>query len=389
MKTDTLTNHPPRVDVANDNPPLTAPVYHSVKFRLDDFAEALRMQAGEREAFFYSRVDNPTLKQLEQTLATLQQRQSCVLAASGVAAMGLTLQALCKQGDHIVVCAEGYMPTRAVVRRVLARFGVSHTVIAIDDLESLERLLEVTPTRLITFESPTNPILKIADLERLCAIAKAHDCLTVLDNTLAGVHAHGQYPLDVFVHSLTKYANGHGDVLAGAVIADEPLLTRIRHEFLTMGSMLDPHAAFLIQRGLKTYDLRYQRASENALAIARFLETHPAVSKVRYPGLASHPQHQLAMRQTGNGGGVVTFDMKGDEAVANAVVAKLKLFLLAASLGSTESLVLPPCMLQARDLNDTQRGWTDITPTTIRLSIGIENSCDLLADLRQALSAGA
>ncbi|MGE0115146.1 MAG: PLP-dependent aspartate aminotransferase family protein [Steroidobacteraceae bacterium] len=386
MKPDTLTNHPPQVSVAADNPPLVAPIYQSVKFTYDDLAEAERASAGERDGFFYSRIDNPTLRQLEQTLAALQGRSHCVLAPSGVAAVSLTLQALCKQGDHIVVFAEGYAPTRAMARKVLARFGVSHTVLSIDDLPGVERVLQATPTRLMVFESPTNPMLKIADLERLCELAKAHGCLTVLDNTLAGVHAQGQYPIDVYVHSLTKYANGHGDVLAGAVISDAELMARLRPEFMVMGSMLDPHAAFLIQRGLKTYGLRYERASQNALLLAQFLERQPAVRRVFYPGLASHPQHALAMRQTGNGGAVISFELHGDEAAANACVQRLKLFRLAASLGSTESLVLPPSMLQARDLNAEQRQWAGITHSTIRLSAGIEDSDDLQADLQQALA---
>ena len=386
MKPDTFVNHPPSVVVAPDNPPLVAPVYHSVKFTLNDFDEAQRLQCGERDAYFYSRVSNPTLAQLEQTLAGLQQRSGCVLASSGVAAMSMTLQALCAQGDQLLLCAEGYMPTRSMVRRVLARYGVRYTVVSVEDHVGIETILRATPTRALVFESPTNPVLKVADITRLCALASANNCLTVLDNTLAGIHAHGQYPVDVFVHSLTKYANGHGDVLAGAVIANEPLLTRIRHEFLTMGSMLDPQAAFLIQRGLKTYSLRYERAADNALQIAQSLLSHPAVREVRYPGLPSHPQHALAMQQTGNGGGIVTFKVHGDASRANAVVAKLKLFKLAASLGSTESLVLPPSMLQAHDLQGDAQRWTAIDDTTIRLSIGIEAIDDLLADLQQALA---
>lgn len=385
MKPDTLTNHPPQVSVAADNPPLVAPIYQSVKFSFDELSEAERANAGERDGFSYSRIDNPTLRQLELTLAALQGRSHCVLTSSGVAAVSLTLQALCKQGDHIVVFAEGYGPTRAMARRVLARFGVTFSVLSIDDLDGIERVLQSTPTRLMVFESPTNPILKIADLERLCAVAKMHGCLTVLDNTLAGLHAHGQYPLDIYVHSLTKYANGHGDVLAGAVIANEALMKQLRPEFITMGAMLDPHAAFLIQRGLKTYGLRYERACQNALTIARLLEQHPAVTNVRYPGLASHPQHLLAMRQTGNGGGVISFEVRRDAAAANDCVQRLKLFRLASSLGSTESLVLPPSMLQARDLLPEQRAWAGVTDRTIRLSVGIEAIDDLLADVQQAL----
>ncbi len=386
MKPNTLTNHPPPATVAADNPPLVAPIYQSVKFTFDDLHEAARMNAGERDGYFYSRIGNPTLRQLERTLAALQGRSDCVLTGSGVAAVSLTLQALCRQGDHILVFAEGYLPTRAMARRVLSRFGVTHTVLSVDDLAGIEQLLRSTPTRLMVFESPTNPILKIADIERLCALAKANACLTVLDNTLAGLHAHGQFPVDVYVHSLTKYANGHGDVMAGAVIADAALIKRLRSEFIAMGSTLDPHAAFLIQRGLKTYGLRYERACQNALAIAEYLQKHPVVGKVLYPGLDTHPQHALAMQQTGNGGAVITFEVRGDEAFANTCVQRMRLFKLAASLGSTESLVLPPSMLQARDLDAQQRPWAGVTDSTIRLSVGIEDVQDLLDDLQQALS---
>lgn len=385
MKPNTFLNHPPSVTVAADNPPLVAPIYQSVKFTFDELHQAERHGAGERDGFFYSRVDNPTLRQLEQTLAGLQQRNACLLTSSGVAAVSLTLQALCKQGDHLIVMAEGYGPTRSMVRRVLARFGVRFSVLSVEDLAGIERTLQTTPTRLMIFESPTNPILKVADIEALCALAKANNTLTVLDNTLAGLHAHGQYPIDVYVHSLTKYANGHGDVLAGAVIGDEALLAAMHPEFLVMGATLDPHAAFLVQRGLKTYGLRYERACQNALQIAQFLEAHPAVERVRYPGLPSHRQHALAMQQTGNGGGVIAFDIRGTETTANACVQKLKFFKLAASLGSTDSLAMPPSMLQARDLRDEQAQWAEITDRTIRLSVGIEDAQDLIDDLWQAL----
>jgi len=385
MKADTLTNHPPAVAVAEDNPALVAPIYQSVKFTFDALEEAQRHSRGERDGYAYTRIDNPTLRQLEQTLAALQQRTHCVLTPSGVAAVALSMQALCKQGDHVIVFAEGYLPTRNVARRILSRFGIKSTVLSIEDHEAIEKTLKGTPTRLMIFESPTNPILKVANIERLCDLAKAHNCLTVMDNTVAGVHAHGNYPIDVFVHSLTKYANGHGDVTAGAIISDESLTRTLRGEVLTMGVTLDPHAAFLIQRGLKTYGLRFERSCENAFAIARMLSTHPAVELVRYPGLQSHPQHALAMKQTGNGGGVVTIDVKGDEAKANEFVSKLKLFKLASSLGSTESLVLPPSMLQARDLSGDARQWAGITMQTIRLSIGVEDIDDLIEDLKLAL----
>jgi cystathionine beta-lyase/cystathionine gamma-synthase len=385
MKTETLTNHPPQITIATDNPPLVAPIYQTVKFTFDELGEAQRHGRGEREGFAYSRIDNPTTHQLELTLAALQRRDRCVLTSSGVAAIALTMQALCKQGDHLVVFAEGYAPTRNVARRVLSRFGVNFSVLSVEDHLAIERTLRTTPTRLMLFESPTNPILKVADVARLCGIAKANDCLAVMDNTMAGLHAHGDYPVDIFVHSLTKYANGHGDVTAGAIIGNEALMKIIRSEVLTMGVALDPHAAFLVQRGLKTYGLRFERSCQNALAIARMLESHPAVDRVYYPGLESHPGYSLAMSQTGNGGGVITFEAKGDEARANQIVDKLKLFKLASSLGSTESLVMPPSMIQARDLVGDQKNWAGISMQAIRLSIGVEHVDDLITDLQQAL----
>lgn len=387
LKPGTFVNHPPQVPVAADNPPLVAPIYQSVKFSFEDIDEALRFNAGERDGYFYSRASNPTLRQLELTLSALQGRDGCLLAPSGVAAMSSAMQALCKQGDHVIVFAEGYLPTRAMIRRVLARFGVRHTVLSIDDLAGVEHVLSTLPTRLLAFESPTNPILKIADIERLCALARRYGALTVLDNTLAGLHAHAQFPIDVYVHSLTKYANGHGDVLGGAVLAAAPLIAQMRPEFLVMGVTLDPHAAFLVQRGLKTYALRYERACENALAVARFLEAHAGVDRVRYPGLTAHPQHALARRQMNDFGTIVTFDIRGDKRLADRFVGGLKLFRLAASLGSTESLVLPPGMLQARDLSPDQRPWAAIGANTVRLSLGIEDIGDLLADLAHALAA--
>ena len=385
MKIDTLTNHPPAVTVATDNPPLVAPIYQSVKFTFDTLAEAQRHSAAERDGYAYSRVDNPTLRQLEQTLAAMQQRTHCVLTSSGVAAVGLAMQALCSQGDHIIVFAEGYAPTRNVARRVLSRFGGKFSVLSLENHAAIEKTLKEIPTRLMVFESPTNPILKVADVARLCELAKLNNCLTIMDNTVAGLHAHGQFPIDVFVHSLTKYANGHGDVTAGAIISDAKLMKTLRGEVLTLGVTLDPHAAFLVQRGLKTYTLRFDRSVENALSIARMLASHPVVERVHYPGLESHPQHALAMKQMGNGGGVVSFDIRGDESKANEFVSKLKLFKLASSLGSTESLVMPPSMIQARDLSGEPREWADISMRSIRLSIGVEHIDDLLADLQQAL----
>lgn len=386
MKNRTRVIHPPEVIVPADNRTLVAPIYQSVKFTFDKLEETERFFRHEREGFYYSRHDNPTLRQLALTLAELQGREACLLTASGVAAINLALLALCKQGDHVLLFAEMYQPTRYMVRRLLERYGVTHTMLSITDTAGIERVLASTPTRVVVFESPTNPVLKIADISRITAAARAQGALTLLDNTFAGFHNHGQFDIDIFAHSLTKYASGHGDVMGGAVIANRELIEAMHRDFGIIGATLDPHAAFLMQRGLKTYFVRYERQCANALAVAQFLERHERVARVRYPGLSSHPQHTLATQQLHDFGTIVTFDLR-EPAAAVPFTERLKLFAIAASLGSTESLVQPGQLMRPSYLTGEERAWSEIADTTVRLSIGIEAAEDLLSDLEHALIA--
>jgi cystathionine beta-lyase/cystathionine gamma-synthase len=385
MKKPTRVNHPPSVELPADNRSLVAPIYQSVKFEFDTVEETQRNLRGERAGFFYSRRSNPTLRQLEMLVAELQGREEALVTSSGVAAIGQCLLSLLKQGDHVVCFIETYGPTRHMIKRVLARFGVSHTMLSIADLEGVERTLVQTPTRLVIFESPTNPVTKIADIERLTHLARAHGALTVLDNTFAGLHNHGQYDIDVFVHSLTKYASGHGDVMGGAVIARAELIRAMRADFVTLGAFLDPHAAFLILRGLKTYFLRSREQSANAMRVARFLADHSRVARVFYPGLEAHPQHALARTQMHDFGSIVSFDIRGGAEAGRQFADALQLFARAASLGSTESLVMPPQLLRSRDLTPEQVKLSGVSESTVRLSVGIEDADDLIADLGQAL----
>src|SRR5688500_11028715 len=313
MKQPTRLNHPPEVSVPADNRALVAPIYQSVKFTFDDVEESQRHSRGDREGFVYSRVANPTLKQLELTLAERQQRDACLVTSSGIAAVHLALLALCKQGDHIEYFAQMYQPTRYIVRRLLARYGVRHTMLSIEDADAIERTLATTPTRLVVFETPSNPMLKVADIERITSAARKHGALTVLDNTFAGFHNHGQFDIDVFVHSLTKYASGHGDVMGGAIIANKSIIDSMRTDFVVAGATLDPHAAFLIQRGLRTYALRYERQCSNAQRIAEFLASRAEVKAVHFPWLESHPQHALAKRQMIDSGTIVTIELAGEK----------------------------------------------------------------------------
>ncbi len=385
MDNNTRVNHPPAVPLAPDNRSLVAPIYQSVKFSFDSVDETLRFYRGERDGFYYSRSANPTMAQLERLLADLQGRDGCLLTGSGVAAISTALLALCKAGDHVLLFIESYAPTRYIVRRLLGKFGVTHTMLSIEDLRGIERVLKERPTRLVVFESPTNPVTKIADIEHLTAHARAAGCLTVLDNTFAGFHNHGAYDIDVYLHSLTKYASGHGDVMGGAIIARTALVDEMRKDIGSIGPTLDPHAAFLVQRGMRTYFLRYERQCSNALAVAEYLKAHPRVTAVHYPGLPSHPQHALARRQMRDFGAVVSIELDGGHAEAARFAEALEFFSIAASVGSTESLVLPPQLLHSADYTAEQRPVSLVGKGTLRLSIGLEDATDLIDDLRQAL----
>ena len=381
----TRLNHPPEVSLPAGNRPVVAPIYQSVKFEFGTVAETVSNWRGEGPGFNYLRSGNPNARQLELTLAGLQERDDCLVCATGIGAVANTLLALTRQGDHVLGFVELYGSTRLVIKRMLGRFGVVHTLLSIEDLPGIERVLASTPTRLVMFESPTNPMNRIADIAAITALARRHGALTVLDNTLAGPHQHGQFDVDFYVHSLTKFASGHGDVMGGAVVASAQLIAPLRADFNILGGALDPHAAFLIQRGLKTYALRYREHCRNAQRVAEFLVAHAAVARVHYPGLATHPGHALARAQMTDFGAIVSFDLHGGAEAGRRCVEALQLFAMAASLGATDSLVLPPQLLGGRDLSAEQLRLAGIGAGTVRLAIGLESIDDLLADLEQAL----
>lgn len=387
MKKPTRINHPPEVPVPPDNRPVVAPIYQTVKFEFESVEETVRSLRGERPGFFYMRASNPTTRQLELTLASMQDRDDCLATASGVNVIAQTLLGLTKQGDHVLCFVETYGPTRQIIRRLLGRFGVTHTMLSVEDLPGIEHTLATTPTRLVVFESPTNPITKIADIGAITGLARRHGAATVMDNTFAGLHQHGEYEVDFFLHSLTKYASGAGDVMGGAVIARNELLRPLRAEFSVLGGVLDPHAAFLIQRGLRTYFVRYREQSARALEVAQQIAAHPAVSRVHYPGLPGHPQHALAQAQMREFGTIVSFDLRGGAEAGRRFSEALTLFAKTASLGSTESLVMAPQMLKSRDLTAEQIAISAVTEGTVRLSIGLEDPDDLAKDIDRGLAA--
>jgi cystathionine beta-lyase/cystathionine gamma-synthase len=387
MKEKTRLVHPPRVLLSDDNPPLVAPLYQSVKFEHATVADTLKALRGEREGFFYSRSANPTTRQLEKTLAAMQGRDDAIVCASGVGAIAQALIGLLQAGDHVLCFVETYGPTRTLIRRTLQRYGVTHTMLSIEDDAGIERVLKTTPTKLVIFESPTNPVTRIADIAHITRCAREAGALTLLDNTLAGFHQHGDTDVDLFLHSLTKYASGHGDVMGGAVIGSDELIRRLRPDFILLGGVLDPHAAWLIQRGLKTYLMRYEAQSTSALKVAQFLESQDRIARVHYPGLERHPRHHLAVKQMRHFGTVVSFDLHAGAAAGDRFADALQLFAIAASMGSPESLIIPPGLMGPLDLPPALAVLSGMAPGTIRLSIGLEDVDDLLADIEQALGA--
>ena len=387
MKPRTRTVHPPETALKPGNRPLVAPIYQSVKFELDSLATTEAVWRGTEDAFQYSRVANPGVRDLEQLLAELQGREACVAVGSGMAAVSVTLFGLLSQGDHVLHFVEAYAPARALIGRNLARFGIGSTMLSIEDRAGIERTLAERPTRLIWFESPTNPALKIADIDHLVEQARRHDALTVMDNTFAGLEAHGATGVDLFVHSLTKYASGHGDVMGGAVIGARTLIDKVRAQAIAFGPTLDPHAAFLLQRGMKTYHLRRAAQCASAQKIAEFLERDPRVARVRYPGLERDRWHERARRQMPDFGTIVTIDLVGTPDQSRVFADSLQLFAITASLGSADSLIVAPQLIQPRDLGAEMLAASEITATTSRLSIGLEDADDLIADLVSALDA--
>ena len=386
MKKDTRLTHHPRVRMPEGNESLVEPIYRSVKFTFEDIAASLTPEA-RGEGFEYTRDANPTTRQLEQLAAQLQGRDDSVCVSTGMAAAWLAVLGNVGAGDRIVCFLESYRPIRVMVRQRLPRLGIEFSILSIHDLRGMEKVFAADDTRLLIFEAPTNPMVQVPDIEAIAALARANGVVTVLDNTFGGLHNHGEFEIDYYVHSLTKYASGHGDVMGGVVIADRGRLKALKPLATNMGATLDPGAAFLILRGLRTYALRYRRHTESALAVAEYLGAHPRVERVCYPGLTDDPGHELATKQMDGCGGVLSFDLKGDGQQAWQFIDSLQLFATTASIGSTESLVAPVKLYFAGDLSEEECRRAGIGDNTVRLAVGLEDPGDLIADLEQAFAA--
>jgi cystathionine gamma-synthase len=369
---------------------LTPSIAQTATYTFENTATLERYMRGEDpdpEREEYGRYGNPTVRELELRVAALEGAEDAVAFASGMAATSTALLALLKAGDHIVLFQDCYRRSRQLVTQTLQRFGIEHTLIEPGNLQAMEAAIK-SNTRLVVTESPTNPLNFCVDLAKLSAIVKAKGRIrTLVDSTFATPV--NSMPLalgiDLVVHSATKYLSGHNDVLGGVVAGPSHLISLLRETRGVVGSVLDPHAAFLIMRGLKTLALRVQRQNHSALELARALERHPKVERVHYPWLDSHPSFPVASSQMRGGGAVVSFVVRGGRAAASRVVDAARIPQLAASLGGVESLIEQPAIMSFFELTDDDLSKIGIDPALIRLSVGIEETTDLLEDLLRAL----
>ena len=365
---------------------LTTPIVQTSTFWFRDTQEVIDYQEGRHPSFEYGRYGNPTVRTVEQKLCELEGGEACLVSASGMNSITTLLLALVPRGGRIVTTRDCYRRTREFTASVLPKMGVETVVIHPSDLAALERALarEVT---LFFSESPTNPYLRVVDIPRVAELCHAVDALVVIDSTFASPVNQQALALgaDIVLHSGTKYLAGHNDVLAGALVGDEERIAPIRQLHGVLGGTLDPHAAYLLLRGLKTLELRVERANESAQSLARSLESHHMIERVHYPALKSHPDHSIARRQMTGFGGVVSFEIRGTLETASKFVDALRIPYIAASLGGAESLVEQPTVVSYWDQTPEQRAALGIKDNLVRYACGIENTEDLLADVEQAL----
>jgi cystathionine gamma-synthase len=338
----------------------------------------------EREE--YGRYGNPTQRIAERKLAALEGAGDCLLFSSGMAAITTTLYAVLSHGSHVVVTDDSYRRTRQFLTQVLHRYGIEVSIAPAGDYEAIEEAIRPT-TRLLVSESPTNPYNYIVDLERFADIGRRHRVKTVIDSTFATPFNQRplEFGIDLVLHSATKYFGGHNDLLAGAVLGSAELVDGIRSLQAVTGGIIDPFAAYLLIRGLKTFALRIARHNDNAQALAEFLATHPRVAAVHYAGLPSHPHHEVARRQMRGFGGVVSFEVVGDLEATSRVVDACRIPQIAPSLGGAESLIEQPALMSFYELTTEERLMVGIKDNLIRYSLGIEDKEDLIGDLAAAL----
>jgi cystathionine beta-lyase/cystathionine gamma-synthase len=365
--------------------PVAPQIVRSSTFTFSSSEEMKLWAEGKSKAYCYTRYANPTLAIAERKIAALEGAEAAIVTASGMAAISHSLLSVLRNGDELISTAQVYGGTFRLMRDIFPRMGITvrHAQSSLEGIESL-----VTPkSKCLYIETPTNPTLQVVDLRKAIAFAKKHQLVSIIDSTFATPLL--QKPLalgfDMVLHSVTKYLAGHSDLLGGVVAGNAPRIEQVRQMVIYLGGCMDPEVAFLLIRGIKTLGVRVERQCDTAMRVAKFLEKHPKVERVHYPGLKSHRDHALAKKQMHGFGGMLAFDLKGGLPAARRFCDRVKLFLLAASLGGVESLVLLPIYSSHYRMNDAELRVSGVKPGTVRVSIGLEDAADLIQDLQQAL----
>ena len=361
-------------------------IARTANFTFASTEEMKRWAEGKSPAYIYTRYGNPTLTIAEKKIAALEGAEDAVVTASGMAAISNALLSILKAGDEVIATRQLYGGTYRMMRDVFPRMGIVVRHVEAD-LAGIERLVNPR-TNALYIETPTNPTLRLVDLHKAVAFAKEWDLISLIDNTFASpiLQKPIEMGFDLVLHSATKYLAGHSDVIAGAAAGRESLIKEIRHMIIYLGGSMDPEAAFLLIRGMKTLEVRVWRQCATALTLAKYLEKHPKVARVHYPGLASHPDHRLAKRQMRGFGGMLAFDLKGGLTAARRFCDRVRIFLMAASLGGAESLAVLPIYTSHYNMSLAELRAASVEPGTVRVSVGLEDPEDLIEDLRQALA---
>jgi len=370
-------------DLSKKNGPLSTPIYQTSTFEVTDSQRQVEVTHTD---MFYTRYGNPTHTVAESAIAELEGTDAALLFASGMCAVTTTVLGLLKSGDHIVAQRDIYGGVTKFFTQWLPKLGIEVTLVDTNDYEQHVRAMRAN-TKMLYLESPTNPVARVIDLKKVAGIAKQHNLISMIDSTFATPinQRPAEYGIDLVMHSGTKYFGGHSDLIAGIVAGRQDLIDQIHETRTTLGGSMDPHAAWLLLRGIKTLAVRVQRQNENALKIAQFLAQHPKVRRVFYPFLEGNPQRALAMEQMSGGGGVLSFEVDGTGDDARRLAESLRLFTLAASLGGVDSLVTIPVLTSHAMISAEERRKMGVTEQMIRLSVGIESADDLIADLDRGL----
>ena len=367
--------------------PVNPPIVQSTNFRYENTQQLKDYRAGDKSIFIYTRYDNPTVLEVEGYLSGLENAEKALIFSSGMGAISSTIFALIKKGDEILSGDTIYGGTFQFFEEVLPKFGVKVEYFDSRRFEESDKLITGT-TKVLYVESPTNPNLKLTDLDEAVRFAKKHNLISIIDNTFATpiIQNPLDYGFDIVLHSGSKYLSGSSDLVCGAAVGRSVLMEKVWNYRKLLGTNLDPSACFLLLKGIKSLSVRIEKHNENALRIAEYFENYPKINRIFYPGLRSHPQHELARKQMNGFGGMINIELKGSRKEAERFVDDLKIILNTTSLGGMESMVSIPVLTSQYGMTEEQLALAEVTPSMVRLSVGIEDVNDLINDIEQALN---